>query len=147
MNHLFFPEWRRPGLAANNCYSTNERAARVQYAEEFIARGMAATAEALRSLLMNNTTGLMKDLVAGHDFKAEIKLISSITLNELLGPFDMVDYLESDIQQSEILVFPPFIDLLRRKVRPDPYRYPWRGRSHGTSQPLCREGLGRRLQL
>jgi hypothetical protein len=111
---LFFPVGG-PGVGSNNCYSTNERAARVQYAEEFIARGMAA--EALRSLLLHNTTGLMKDLVAGHDFKAEIKLVSSITLNELLGPFEMVDLLESDIQQSEILVFPPFIDLLRRKVR------------------------------
>jgi hypothetical protein len=38
-------------------------------------------------------------------------------LNEILGPFDTIDYLEADIQQSEILVFPPFIDLLRRKVR------------------------------
>jgi hypothetical protein len=59
----------------------------------------------------------MKELVQGHNFKAEIKLVSSITLNELLGPFEIVDLLESDIQQSEILVFPPFVDLLRRKVR------------------------------
>jgi len=111
---LFFPVGG-PGVGSNNCYSTNERAARVQYAEEFIARGMGR--EALRNLLINNTTGLMRDLVPGQDFKAEIRLISSITLNELLGPFPMVDLLESDIQQSEILVFPPFIDLLRRKVR------------------------------
>ena len=38
-------------------------------------------------------------------------------MRELLSPFDRVDYLESDIQQSEIEVFPPFVDLLRRKVR------------------------------
>ena len=111
---LFFPVGG-PGVGSNNAYSTNERAARAQYAEDFIARGMGP--EALRNLLLNNTTGLMQDLVPGHNFKAEIKLISSITLNELLGPFEMVDLLESDIQQSEILVFPPFIDLLRRKVR------------------------------
>ncbi len=48
---------------------------------------------------------------------AEIKLVSATTLADVLGPFDRVDYLESDIQQSEILVFPPFIDLLKRKVR------------------------------
>ena len=54
---------------------------------------------------------------AGPQLHAEIKIISAITLKELLGPFDVVDYLESDIQQSEILVFPPFIDLLRKKVR------------------------------
>jgi hypothetical protein len=111
---LFFPVGG-PGVGANNCYSTNERTARERYAREFIKRGVAS--DALRSLLVNNTTGLMKDLVQGRDFKAEIKLVSSITLHELLGPFDMVDLLESDIQQSEILVFPPFIDLLRRKVR------------------------------
>jgi hypothetical protein len=111
---VFFPVGG-PGVGANNCYSTNERPARLQYAEEFIERGMAA--DALRNLLIKNTTGLKKDLVEDHDFPAEIQLLSSITLNELLGPFQMVDLLESDIQQSEILVFPPFIELLRRKVR------------------------------
>jgi hypothetical protein len=59
---------------------------------------------------------LVRDLVDGQDFKAEIKLVSAVTLHELLSPFDRVDYLEADIQQSEIAVFPPFIDLLRRKV-------------------------------
>ena len=111
---MFFPVGG-PGVGANNCYSTNERPARLQYAEEFIERGMAA--DALRNLLIKNTTGLKKDLVEDHDFPAEIQLLSSITLNELLGPFQMVDLLEADIQQSEILVFPPFIELLRRKVR------------------------------
>jgi hypothetical protein len=111
---LFFPIGG-PGLGSNNCYSTNEVAARKQYAEGFISAGNAPAA--LRNLLVNNSTGIMKNLVDGHDFKAEIKLVSSITLNELLGPFDRVDYLESDIQQSEILVFPSFADLLRRKVR------------------------------
>jgi hypothetical protein len=48
---------------------------------------------------------------------AEVKFVSAVTLNDILGPFDTVDYLEADIQQSEILVFPPFIDLLKRKVR------------------------------
>jgi hypothetical protein len=48
---------------------------------------------------------------------AEIKLVSAITLRELLRPFERIDYLEADIQQSEIVVFPPFIDLLRKKVR------------------------------
>jgi hypothetical protein len=113
---LFFPIGA-PGFGANNCYSTNEPAARAQYAREFISQGMAATAEALHNLLVYNTTGMKKDLLPGHNVMAEINLVSSITLNELLGPFDMVDYLESDIQQSEILVFPPFIELLRRKVR------------------------------
>ena len=111
---LFFPVGG-PGVGSNNCYSTNEPAARRQYADRFIADG--AANEALRNLLVNNSTGLFEDLVPGEDFKAEIKLISAITLDELLGPFSVVDLLEADIQQSEILVFPPFIDLLRHKVR------------------------------
>ncbi|MFZ3354859.1 MAG: FkbM family methyltransferase [Xanthobacteraceae bacterium] len=111
---VFFPVGA-PGVGSNNCYSTNEFAARHQYAEEFIASGQSA--EALRNLLINNTTGITKRIVAGHDFNAEIKLVSSITLEQLLAPFETIDLLEADIQQSEILVFPPFIELLSRKVR------------------------------
>jgi hypothetical protein len=44
-------------------------------------------------------------------------MVSAITLQDILGPFDVVDYVESDIQQSEILVFPPYMTLLKRKVR------------------------------
>ena len=111
---LFFPVGGA-GIGANNCYSTNEMAARQNYADDFIKSGRAAAA--LRNLLLYNTTGFFKELVSGHEFKGEIKLISSITLKELLGPFDLIDYLEADIQQSEVLVFPPFIELLSKKVR------------------------------
>ena len=104
-----------PGSGAQNCYSTNEDAAREFYARELIASGRAA--EGLINLLTRNTTGIAKDLAPGHDFKAEIKLVSAVTLRDVLAPFEFVDYLDSDIQQSEILVFPPFLDLLRRKVR------------------------------
>ena len=104
-----------PGTGAQNCVATNEPLAREIYASDIIAKGRVE--DALRNLLMHNTTGLTKDLVPGHNFMAEIKLMSAVTLADILGPFDHVDYLESDIQQSEILVFPPFIDLLRRKVR------------------------------
>jgi hypothetical protein len=38
-------------------------------------------------------------------------------LRDVLAPFEFVDYLDSDIQQSESIVFPPFLDLLKRKVR------------------------------
>lgn len=111
---VFFPVGS-PGTGAQNCLATNERLARKVYADELIKEGHAE--EALRNLLLTNSTGIAKDLVPGRNFMAEIKLVSAITLRELLGPFDIVDYLESDIQQSEILVFPPFIDLLRKKVR------------------------------
>jgi FkbM family methyltransferase len=104
-----------PGTGAQNCVSTNEAASREIYAREILAAGRVE--DALRNLLLHNTTGLTKDLVPGQNFMAEIKLVSAVTLGDILGPFDRVDYLESDIQQSEILVIPPFIDLLKRKVR------------------------------
>lgn len=112
---IFFPVGS-PGSGAQNSFSTNEAGARAFYAKTLIDGGQAE--EALRSLLLDNTTGLRKQLVPGSDaFEAEIKLMSSITLNDVLSPFDVVDYLEVDIQQSEIIVFPPFMDLVKRKVR------------------------------
>jgi hypothetical protein len=104
-----------PGSGAQNCVSTNDTAARQVYADELISAGWGE--EALRNLLVENTTGITKNLVAGHDLPAEVKFVSAVTLKDLLGPFQVVDYLESDIQQSEIVVFPPFMDLLKRKVR------------------------------
>jgi hypothetical protein len=71
----------------------------------------------LRNLLYNRTTGVVRPLMGGYHWQIEIKLLSAVTLREILGPLDRVDYLESDIQQAEIKVFPPFMNLLRRKVR------------------------------
>jgi hypothetical protein len=105
-----------PGTGAQNSIATNGRDARQFYVDIFTKAGPEAAKTALRNLLLHNTTGLTRDLVPGTDFKAEIQIVSAITLRELLSPFDRVDYLESDIQQSEIEVFPPFVDLLRRKV-------------------------------
>jgi hypothetical protein len=106
-----------PGTGAQNAVATNNRDARNHYVNLFTNAGAEAANAALRNLLLHNTTALTRDLVPGTDFKAEIQLVSALTLRELLSPFDRVDYLESDIQQSEIEVFPPFIDLLRQKVR------------------------------
>jgi hypothetical protein len=111
---MYFPVGA-PGTGANNSYATNEAAARRQYVEAFINEGRAE--DALRNLIMNNTTGIEKDLLPGCNALAEIKLLSCVTLKDVIGPFDRIDYLESDIQQSEILVFPPCIDLLRKKMR------------------------------
>jgi hypothetical protein len=104
-----------PGTGAQNCVSTNEQLARKIYANEIIAAGRGN--ETLLNLMMNNSTGIMKNLAPGHDFPAEIKLVSAVTLPDILGPFEALDYLESDIQQSEILVFPPCMEIVKRKVR------------------------------
>jgi hypothetical protein len=111
---VFFPVGS-PGTGAQNCYSTNEIAARKNYLRALTENGGAE--RALENLLVHNSTGLTKDLAPGRNFMAEIKLMSAVTLRDVLGPYDVVDYLEADIQQSEIIVFPPFLDLLKRKVR------------------------------
>ena len=103
-----------PGTGANNCVATNEAVAREQYVRELTVAGKAESA--LRSVLLDNTTGLRRALLPDGGYQAEIKFVSAITLSELLGPLARVDYLEADIQQSEILVSPPFLGLLRKKV-------------------------------
>ena len=104
-----------PGSGAQNCVATNEDRSRQIYADEIIAAGRSA--EVLRNLMTTNSTGITKDLVVGESFPAEIKMVSAVTLQDILSPIDIVDYVESDIQQSEILVFPPFMGLMKKKVR------------------------------
>jgi hypothetical protein len=113
-NPVLFPVGS-PGTGSQNCVSTNEEFSRHVYAKEIIAAGRAE--ETLNKLLTTNSTGIVKNLVADENFPAEIKMVSAVTLADVLGPFDVLDYLESDIQQSEIRVFPPFMDLVKRKVR------------------------------
>lgn len=102
-----------PGLGSNNCISTNDGKAR-NYWVNVIRRNGNADA-ALENLIRYGTTGLMHDLGEGH--AGEVKFVSAVTLRDLLAQFQRVDLLECDIQQSEIVALPPFIDLLRQKVK------------------------------
>jgi hypothetical protein len=111
---VFFPIGGA-GSGANNCIATDFPAERKILAERLIAEGRAS--ESLRNLMLSHTTGVIKDLLPGQGVTAEIKLISAVTLRDLLSPFELVDYVEADIQQSEARVFPPFLDLLKKKVR------------------------------
>jgi hypothetical protein len=111
---IFFPIGGA-GWGANNCMSTDQPKEREILADQLISQGKAD--EALRSLMLRNTTGILTDMLPGQEVMAEIEIVSAVTLRDLLGPFDLVDYLEADIQQSEVRVFPPFLDLLRQKVR------------------------------
>jgi hypothetical protein len=111
---VFFPVGA-PGSGVQNSFATNEAAARENYVQALIESGHQD--EALCNLLLRNTTGLTKSPLPGEGFDAEITLVSAVTLADILTPLTRVDYLEADIQQSEILVFPPFMGLLKRKVR------------------------------
>ena len=104
-----------PTSGSQNAVASNEKAARQAYFDEFVKAG--TSTEALRMLLLQGTTGIKKNLVEGRDFIAEIKMVSAVTLADLLGPFEVVDLIEADMQQSEIVAFPPFMALLKRKVR------------------------------
>jgi hypothetical protein len=69
----------------------------------------------IAALLRDGTTGITITL-AGTGVEAELRLMSSVTLGDLLGPLDHVDYLDIDIQAAELDALPPFIDLIARRV-------------------------------
>ncbi|MCX8232157.1 MAG: hypothetical protein OTJ45_10090 [Alphaproteobacteria bacterium] len=68
------------------------------------------------SLLRDDDTTRITTTLAGTGVQAELRLMSSVTLGDLLGPLDCVDYLEIDIQAAEYRAVPPFIDLIARRV-------------------------------
>jgi hypothetical protein len=110
----FFPVGA-PGAGSQNCISTDNKWSREDYVKRAVAEGRVE--EVLKNLLEHNSTGYQKDIAGDQGMSAEIKLVSCVTLGDLLGPFDKVDYIEADMQESEIRAFPPFLDLLRCKVR------------------------------
>jgi hypothetical protein len=110
----FFPVGA-PGAGSQNCISTDNAGSREDYAARAVAEGRAE--EVLRNLMLHNSTGFQKEIAGDQGMSADIKLVSCVTIGDLLGPFDRVDYIEADMQESEIRAFPPFIDLLRRKVK------------------------------
>ena len=69
----------------------------------------------LAALLQDGTSGISA-MFAGTEVQAELRLMSSVTLGDLRGPLDHVDYLEVDIQAAEYHSLPPFIDLIERRV-------------------------------
>jgi FkbM family methyltransferase len=104
------------GVGSNNCFATNIANSRRIYADLIIRDG--DPNEALRNIFVNGSTGFTQPVHPDlEEYMTEVKFVSAVTLSDLLGPFEVVDLLEADIQQSEISVFPPFIALLRRKVR------------------------------
>jgi hypothetical protein len=104
-----------PGSGAQNCVAANRRTARSEF-----ARGLMESPdlnERVHNLIVDGDTGIEVNLVPELNFTARLKFVSAVTLADVLGPFDRVDYLESDIQQSEELVFPPAMDMIKAKVK------------------------------
>ena len=107
-------QFAAPGSGAQDGHSTNEIRERKRYLSEFLRSGFAL--QAFGDLLLHNTTSLVPK-IGLKERSAVVKYVSAITLAELLAPFDHVDLLASDIQPSEAVVFPPFLSLLKAKVR------------------------------
>jgi len=103
------------GHGAHNIMATNPASERDIYWRDLMKLGKPE--ESLRHLLMTNSTGLKRGVVGEGSEPVEIKYISAVTLDDILGPFDFIDYLETDIQSAEEVVLPPAINKLKRKVR------------------------------
>jgi hypothetical protein len=98
---------------AANCVSTNEPKAREIWIERIRRKGDPAAA--FENLIRHGSTGLVHEVTDG--FSGEVRFVSAVTLADLLANFERVDLLECDMQQSEIVALPPFLDRLRRKVK------------------------------
>lgn len=101
-----------PGSGINNCIATNELESRLSYAHELMNKPNLP--DIVHNLIVDGDTGI--DWIQ-HGFQTRIKFVSAITLNEILAPLDHVDLLESDIQQSESIVFPPAMAAIKAKVK------------------------------
>ena len=105
----------RPAAARRTAIPPTSTRPAAPIARDLIAGGRAA--EGLQNLLLRNTTGMVKDLAPGNDFIAEIKLVSAVTLRDVLAPFDSSITSTSTSSNRKASAFPPFLDLLKRKVR------------------------------
>jgi FkbM family methyltransferase len=104
-----------PGAGVNNCVATNERNSRRAYAEQL--RGDPKLADRIYDLIVEGKTGIEIVPVAEAEFRTRVEFVSAVTLTDVLRPLDDVDLLESDIQQSEDIVFPAAMDVIKAKVR------------------------------
>jgi hypothetical protein len=111
---VLFPVGAAPH-GGHNCIATNDLSVRRDYLHALIAQGRSE--EALSNLLLRNSTGMTHAWGPEQNFAAEVKFMSSVTIADVLGPFEFVDYMESDLQESEKVAFPPCMDVLKKKVR------------------------------
>lgn len=101
-----------PGVSAS-CGFVNSVESRANYAS--MLRTIGRADDVLDNILLYNSTGLGYDLDASN--RGELRLVSAVTIRDVLMPFDRVDLFEADIQGSEAYAIAPYIDVLHRKVR------------------------------
>ncbi len=106
-----------PASGTQNCVFYNSPAGRAALALRLKDEDQAGQVGC--NLLATNATGVSVNLAPDREvpFEAELQFVSAVTVADMLGPFDRVDFVEADLQQSETIVFPPAIEVLNRKVR------------------------------
>lgn len=102
-----------PGTGLNSSVVVNSTESRQSYAD--VLRSQGYSDRVLENILLYNSMGVPYELGLG--YSGELKFVSAVTLRDVLSPFDRIDLLEVDIQQSEIEVISPHMDLVNRKVR------------------------------
>lgn len=103
------------GLGQADCTWTNDPNERKYWAQMVIRNQLSD--DVVDKLLVDNRTGIKVPLVPGGPPLTELQYVSAVTLDDVLAPFDYIDYVESDLQHSEVIVFPPAMRQLDRKVR------------------------------
>jgi len=107
---LLFPTG--PGTGANTAFT--KPTDRAGIAEQIVAPDLAP--HVVRRLFADGRTGLDVPLYPGGP-AGELAFVSSLTVADVVAPYDRIDYLEADIQGAEAAAFPPARGILGRKVR------------------------------
>ncbi len=110
----FFPVGS-PGTGTHSFISTNHPEERKNMLALTLRDGKSD--QVLENLFLRNRTGIVRDVTGGQGLFGEVEYVSCLTLQDVLSPFDLVDYVEADLQGSESFVFPPFLETLARKVK------------------------------
>ncbi len=133
------------GVGANNAFSTNERDARIRYAEEFIAGGSAS--EALRNLLGQQHHRADAGAGTGPRFRRRNQAHQFDHLERAAGAVRAGG--PSRIRHPAVgdPGVPAVHGRAAAKGSPHSHRHPWRRRPYQAAQRIRRQRLGHRVQL
>ncbi len=87
-------------------------------ADNIIQQGVEG--DVLKGIMTNMRTGVVlrqDDGQTPEPRKYEIAIVSTVTIADMVRPFERVDYIDIDIQSAELYAVPAAMDALNRKVR------------------------------
>ncbi len=102
------------GVGDNNIFNVEDD--NISLAEKLASEGVAG--QIIKNIFANMQTGVkIQRSDPRHRSDFMLSVVSSLTIGDVLGPFDYVDYADFDIQSAEAFVVPPAIGVLNQKVR------------------------------